>query len=131
MENLKIEGALLCPLQNTFFHLVDQSGYQQEDEKEDWKEDWKILRKEVPVDEGPWNEEDNLDIKQNEEHGRQVKLHIKTGHGSIFRREATLIGGILKSIARAALGKYVTGDQDGYTEENRQAQLHKDRNVIH
>jgi len=123
-------GRLLCPLQRAFFQFVDQSGDEQEDEKEDRKEDRKILGKEIPVDQGPWNQEDDLNIKEDEEHGRQVKLHVKAGDGFIFRREPTFVGGVLEAVTRASLGKQVAGNQDGDPKEYRQAQLNKDRNVI-
>ena len=47
----------------------------------------------ITQDDGPWIDENRLDIEQNEQHGDQVELHREALPGVAHRRHAAFIGG--------------------------------------
>jgi len=78
------------------------------------------------VGENPGDEEDHIDIKENEEHGGDVKFYRVAGLPSDFGCKTTFIGRILNFTVPCFLSENVTRDQDSCSHANRQEDLDQD-----
>ena len=67
-------GRLLLPLERAAFQFIDQAHGKDEGEKKHRPKDGYPGSHKIPMGENPGNEKHDVDIKNNEEHGRDVEF---------------------------------------------------------
>src|SRR6478735_2807994 len=94
---------LLLPLQRALLHLVEEAEHQHAEEKHHGREDGDVVGQEMTVDEGPRDEEHDLDVEEDEQHRGDVELHREARVRRAVRVNAALVRGVLDLAAARAL----------------------------
>lgn len=71
-----------------------------------------IVSQEISISQHPWNKEDNLDIKEDKEHGRDVELDGELRMGLIVGDHSTLVCSVFGGISDSFFTKKMTNKED-------------------
>ena len=88
-------GLLALPLEGALLDLVEQAEDEHADEEQDRAQDGDVVGEELAVDEGPRDEDHDLQVEEHEEERREVELHREAGVDHALARDAALVGGVL------------------------------------
>src|SRR5580658_8253770 len=84
----------------------------------------------MAVNDRPRVHEDDFDIKEDEQHGHEVKFDRKTGMGGANRILAALVSNILGGVAASPFAEKKRHRQSGGGKESACHNLEKNRHVI-
>jgi hypothetical protein len=118
-------GPLVFPVEGAFLDGVEVTDRQDAEEGEHRSEDQvRLIGKHFTVNDRPWIQEHNLDIKEDEQHRNQVEGNRRTRSPFAHRRYAAFIRGILDRGASSAFadqdrqGQHADGERDGHDNEH-------------
>ena len=116
---------LLLPLESTAFQFVDQACDEDEGKEEHGPQDVNSPAHEIAMSENPGNEENDVYVKQDEKHGRYVKLDRVAGLPLGVGHDPAFVRGILDLSSSCLLPERMTGHQNANPHPNSQDDLNK------
>ena len=120
----KVEsGRLLFPLERAAFQFIDQAYGKDEGEKKHGPKDGNPTSHKFPMGKNPGNEKHDVDVKKDEEHGRDVEFDRIAGFALGIGCQATFIGRILDFSRGGFLSEKVACRQDTHAHPDGQEDL--------
>ena len=65
---------LFFPLKGTTFKFINESDDKNKGKEHHWTKNRNTCGNQIPMSENPWDEENNINIEKNKQHGRYVKF---------------------------------------------------------